>query len=50
MIDGLKSHAQANKFVDELNSAGNEHVENLCIAIGLLKAVILTASTKALHH
>ena len=46
MIDGLKSHAQANKFVDELNSTGNEHVENLCIAIGLLQAVILTESTK----
>jgi hypothetical protein len=46
MIDVLKSHAQANKFIEELNSAGNEHVENICIAIGLLQAVILAESTK----
>ena len=46
MIDVLKSHAQANKFIDELNSAGNEHAENLCIAVGLLQAVILAESTK----
>ena len=46
MIDILKSHAQANKFIEELNSAGNEHAENICIAVGLLKAVILTESTK----
>ena len=46
MIDILKSHAQANKFIEELNSTGNEHAENLCIAVGLLQAVILAESTK----